>query len=184
MTDRGKLVAKIGAGATALAVPLVMPYEGTVLRTLTSPRRRPRRKLPLISSFSYSSLLAEWPRSSDFRLPPASVQPVIKYGRAYAMSLSYFCPRPSVRRTQNNAAIPSLHGPVGPNAILRRVAKRIVLSLNGQRIGVAVCHSPVAECLERLPLSAYGDAFAVVVHPSWMAAASSHALPCVVEALP
>ena len=30
MTDRGKLVAKIGAGATALAVPLVMLYEGYV----------------------------------------------------------------------------------------------------------------------------------------------------------
>ena len=31
--SRAKLVAKIGAGATALAVPLVMLYEGTVLQS-------------------------------------------------------------------------------------------------------------------------------------------------------
>ena len=37
MTDRGKLVAKIGAGATALAVPLVMLYEGTVLQSYRDP---------------------------------------------------------------------------------------------------------------------------------------------------
>ena len=37
MTDRGKLVAKIGAGATALAVPLVMLYEGTVLQSCRDP---------------------------------------------------------------------------------------------------------------------------------------------------
>ena len=37
MTDRGKLVAKIGAGATAIAVPLVMLYEGTVLQSYRDP---------------------------------------------------------------------------------------------------------------------------------------------------
>ena len=35
--SRAKLAAKIGAGATALAVPLVMLYEGTVLRTYKDP---------------------------------------------------------------------------------------------------------------------------------------------------
>ena len=37
MTDRGKLTAKIGAGAVALAVPLVMLYEGTVLQSYRDP---------------------------------------------------------------------------------------------------------------------------------------------------
>ena len=37
MTPRQKLAARIGAGATALAVPLVMLYEGTVLRTYKDP---------------------------------------------------------------------------------------------------------------------------------------------------
>ena len=35
--SRAKLVAKIGAGATALAVPLVMLYEGTVLQSYRDP---------------------------------------------------------------------------------------------------------------------------------------------------
>lgn len=35
--SRAKLAAKIGAGATALAVPLVMLYEGTVLRSYRDP---------------------------------------------------------------------------------------------------------------------------------------------------
>ena len=35
--SRAKLAAKIGAGATALAVPLVMLYEGVVLRTYADP---------------------------------------------------------------------------------------------------------------------------------------------------
>ena len=35
--SRAKLVAKIGAGATALAVPLVMLYEGTVLQCYRDP---------------------------------------------------------------------------------------------------------------------------------------------------
>lgn len=37
MTDRGKLTAKIGAGAVALVVPLVMLYEGTVLQSYRDP---------------------------------------------------------------------------------------------------------------------------------------------------
>ena len=37
MTDRGKLTAKIGAGAVALAVPIVMLYEGTVLQSYRDP---------------------------------------------------------------------------------------------------------------------------------------------------
>ena len=37
MTPRQRLVAKIGAGATALAVPLVMLYEGTVLQSYRDP---------------------------------------------------------------------------------------------------------------------------------------------------
>ena len=37
MTDRGKLTAKIGAGAVALVVPLVMLWEGTVLRSYRDP---------------------------------------------------------------------------------------------------------------------------------------------------
>ena len=37
MTARNRLSLKIGAGATALAVPLVMLYEGTVLRTYKDP---------------------------------------------------------------------------------------------------------------------------------------------------
>lgn len=37
MTDRQKLVARIGAAAVALAVPLVMHYEGTVQRTYRDP---------------------------------------------------------------------------------------------------------------------------------------------------
>ncbi len=35
--SRAKLAAKIGAGATALAVPLVMLYEGTVLQSYRDP---------------------------------------------------------------------------------------------------------------------------------------------------
>ena len=35
--SRAKLVAKIGAGATALAIPLVMLYEGTVLQSYRDP---------------------------------------------------------------------------------------------------------------------------------------------------
>ena len=35
--SRAKLVAKIGAGATAIAVPLVMLYEGTVLQSYRDP---------------------------------------------------------------------------------------------------------------------------------------------------
>ena len=35
--SRAKLTAKIGAGATALAVPLVMLYEGTVLQSYRDP---------------------------------------------------------------------------------------------------------------------------------------------------
>lgn len=35
--SRAKLIAKIGAGATALAVPLVMLYEGTVLQSYRDP---------------------------------------------------------------------------------------------------------------------------------------------------
>ena len=35
--NRAKLAAKIGAGATALAVPLVMLYEGTVLQSYRDP---------------------------------------------------------------------------------------------------------------------------------------------------
>ena len=151
---------------------------------LPSPCRCLWRPLPILKALTLCTSFAFGPSRRCFSVPPARMKSVVKHSRRNPMLFCYFSPRPSVRRTQNNAAIPSLHGPVGPNAILRRVAKRIVLSLNGQRIGVAVCHSPVAECLERLPLSAYGDAFAVVVHPSWMAAASSHALPCVVEALP
>lgn len=37
MTPRQKLAAKIGAGAVALAVPLVVHFEGTVLRTYKDP---------------------------------------------------------------------------------------------------------------------------------------------------
>lgn len=37
MTPRQKLTAKIGAAAVALAVPLVMHYEGTVFRTYRDP---------------------------------------------------------------------------------------------------------------------------------------------------
>ena len=37
MTPRQKLAARIGAGAVSLAVPLVMLYEGTVLRTYKDP---------------------------------------------------------------------------------------------------------------------------------------------------
>lgn len=37
MTDRGKLTAKIGAGAVALVVPLVMLWEGTVLQSYRDP---------------------------------------------------------------------------------------------------------------------------------------------------
>ena len=37
MTPRQRLVAKIGAGATALVLPVVMLYEGTVLRTYADP---------------------------------------------------------------------------------------------------------------------------------------------------
>ena len=37
MTPRQKLVAKIGAGAVALALPVVMLYEGTVLRSYVDP---------------------------------------------------------------------------------------------------------------------------------------------------
>ena len=37
MTDRRKLTAKIGAGAVALVVPLVMLYEGTVLQSYRDP---------------------------------------------------------------------------------------------------------------------------------------------------
>ena len=36
-TDRQKLVAKLGAAAVALSVPLVMLYEGTVQRTYRDP---------------------------------------------------------------------------------------------------------------------------------------------------
>ena len=35
--SRAKLAAKIGAGATALVVPLVMLYEGTVLQSYRDP---------------------------------------------------------------------------------------------------------------------------------------------------
>ena len=35
--SRAKLAAKIGAGATALAIPLVMLYEGTVLQSYRDP---------------------------------------------------------------------------------------------------------------------------------------------------
>ena len=37
MTPRQRLVAKIGAGAVALVLPVVMLYEGTVLRTYKDP---------------------------------------------------------------------------------------------------------------------------------------------------
>lgn len=37
MTDRQRLAAKIGAGAVALAVPLVMMWEGTVLHSYKDP---------------------------------------------------------------------------------------------------------------------------------------------------
>lgn len=37
MTDRQKLAAKIGAGALALAAPLVVYYEGTIPRTYRDP---------------------------------------------------------------------------------------------------------------------------------------------------
>ena len=37
MTPRQRLVAKIGAGAVALVLPVVMLYEGTVLRTYSDP---------------------------------------------------------------------------------------------------------------------------------------------------
>lgn len=37
MTPRQKLVARIGAGSVALVVPLVMHFEGTVLRTYKDP---------------------------------------------------------------------------------------------------------------------------------------------------
>jgi len=37
MTQRQRLVAKIGAGAVALVLPVVMLYEGTVLRTYKDP---------------------------------------------------------------------------------------------------------------------------------------------------
>ena len=37
MTPRQKLAARIGAGAVALVVPVVMLYEGTVLRTYKDP---------------------------------------------------------------------------------------------------------------------------------------------------
>lgn len=99
------------------------------------------------------------------------------------MLLRDFGPGPAVRRAQDDAAIPSLNCPIGPDAIFRCVPQRVVLALDGQRIRVASGHRPVAEGLERLPLLAYGDSLAVVVHPSWMTAAGSHAFPCVVEAL-
>ena len=106
MTPRQRLVAKIGAGAVALVLPVVMLYEGTVLRSYVDPvgivtacTGRTGPELRMGQTFTkeqceamlYGDLLKHADALSCVKIPLADNQKAAFLSFAFNVGTSAFC---------------------------------------------------------------------------------------------
>lgn len=122
------------------------------------------------------------PSCSDFWIPSACMNTVVKHSSRNAMFLRDLCPRPAVWSAMHDASVPCLRFLVGPDAVGWSVPLQTVNTLNAQIVRISMRQCPIPEYFENAPCITDSDAFAVVIDPAWMVASSMHAFEYGVEA--
>lgn len=169
---------RLGAAA-AIATAIAIPAEG--LRQLPTPRIFALFKGAIRLSCEFLARGTDWCGRRFFVRPSAGCNSVVHYRNRHARLFSYFGKSHTIGSLVDDMSVSALCLPVGPCAVIRVIAKRIVFTFYRKIISVTRNQRPSVEALKFKPLNTDCYSLAAVSFVGCIPASAKHVAPAVVD---